>query len=775
MLKSPLAVAVAASLLIGSIVVADQRHDEPMQAVVPPIVQPLRGIPLSQPLPEGVAGPILPAARLHVDAAAWETMNRFDSAMLNEVPLSDGATVNLRVSRINPFATSARIVVVEDGPHGTQVERELPQPEISAWSGTVAGFPGSSAFICRSAAGLSGWIRFADRMEIISSGDVTKGDQPMISNAAALPASTFVCGGGIPSPIEDALELELDAPPPMVAAACRQLPLAFDTDQEMLAKFGGNTTTGSAYVATMIAALSDIYSRDFNVRPSITYLRWWASTDPWTQTGTCGGTGADQLSELRTYWNTNMRTTPRALTALLSGRGLGGGCAWLSSTCSSVSSGTGYSVSADLGGYFPYPVVSHSSGNWDLIVVAHEIGHNMGAHHTHDIGVDGCGSGDCTLRLEGTIMSYCHTCTGGVSNINMNFDSVNIPTVISHVGSKSCTNPTVALPAALGDSYSMLEGSTNVLDVLANDLAGNCESISLQGLASTSTLGVPLSILPTGSPTGGQAIAYDPPRGTSGIDSFTYFVRDASNQNSAVVTVSIDIQPSLLPYSGIAGNEPQLFVRYYNITGTPNTLPDFSGSTPYQYGLVPLLVFGSSSGVCAGSGRSDSFGAVFEGWVDAPTLGTYTFSLSSDAGSQLYIDGVKVVDHNGLHAYSEKTGTVYMAPGMHSVRIPFFEVVGTCGLTLKWALPGTTSRVVVPSTSLTHGGQVFDLDGSSTVDAGDMAILLLSFGSECTENPCYGEPNGVQRIGIDSTCMCPEDLDGSGSIDFGDVAYLLLY
>jgi hypothetical protein len=46
-----------------------------------------------------------------------------------------------------------------------------------------------------------------------------------------------------------------------------------------------------------------------------------------------------------------------------------------------------------------------------------------------------------------------------------------------------------------------------------------------------------------------------------------------------------------------------------------------------------------------------------------------------------------------------------------------------------------------------------DLDGSGTVDAGDIGFLLVLFG------PCQG---------------CPGDLDGSGEVDAGDIGSLLL-
>jgi hypothetical protein len=73
---------------------------------------------------------------------------------------------------------------------------------------------------------------------------------------------------------------------------------------------------------------------------------------------------------------------------------------------------------------------------WDLIVVAHEIGHNFGTSHTHETAdykplIDRCGQDPnvCTgvtdeaqvSNGDATIMSYCHLCPGGTGNMAATF------------------------------------------------------------------------------------------------------------------------------------------------------------------------------------------------------------------------------------------------------------------------------------------------------------------------------------------------------------------
>jgi len=89
----------------------------------------------------------------------------------------------------------------------------------------------------------------------------------------------------------------------------------------------------------------------------------------------------------------------------LSTRSLGGGIAYVGGLYTRLYC---YGVSEIYGNF----------ARWDRYVVAHELGHNFGADHTHEMSpqVDTCGF-SCPSDPTGTIMSYCHQCNGGLSNI----------------------------------------------------------------------------------------------------------------------------------------------------------------------------------------------------------------------------------------------------------------------------------------------------------------------------------------------------------------------
>jgi hypothetical protein len=106
------------------------------------------------------------------------------------------------------------------------------------------------------------------------------------------------------------------------------------------------------------------------------------------------------------------------------------------------------------------------------------------------------------------------------------------------------------------------------------------------------------------------------------------------------------------------------------------------------------------SGDAAFGGLTDNFIVHAIANLTVQTGGTYTFRLTSDDGSELLIDDGLVIDHDGLHGATSKDGTADLTPGMHRLRINYFEAGGGQELTLSWKRPGDAAFSVVPNEAL---------------------------------------------------------------------------
>ena len=148
-----------------------------------------------------------------------------------------------------------------------------------------------------------------------------------------------------------------------------------ETDAEYYNHFG-NTTAATNYAADLFAYASTIYEREIGTSMNVSYLRLWSggtASDPWTATA---GTSA-ALDEFVTYWRNNMASVNRTLAHMLSGKGLGGGVAYVGVLCDNR---YGYGLSSSPGYNFT-PGTTQTL--WDTLVVTHEIGHNFNSPHTH--------------------------------------------------------------------------------------------------------------------------------------------------------------------------------------------------------------------------------------------------------------------------------------------------------------------------------------------------------------------------------------------------------
>ena len=404
-------------------------------------------------------------ALLALDRPALEALRTADAGSV-ALPLPDGSSVELALERFELFAPGAAVTFTDtEGPHALATG-------VTVFRGRVRGEPGTWAVVTLAADAVNATVfRGGERLLLMPAAapGAPGGEPPLhaLAAEAALepPLAPWTCG------VDDATEAELDrggaarrpAAPGSVQldAPRRVITIAVDCDSEIVAtKFGGNLTAASAYVTTLLATVSLIYERDVEVTLQVGYLNFWTTTDPYTQ-----GTSSPQLSQFRTWWNSNRSGVPRALAHLLSGRDLGGGIAYLDVLCHSTTDGYGYGLSA-IDCAYSYPT---NASTWDANVVAHELGHNFGAWHTHSCNwgaadyiepasatIDSCyategGCHSSPLHLppdKGTIMSYCHLLAGGVpSNIRMDFHPVCVTRMREMADAAPCaSDPAVAPP-----------------------------------------------------------------------------------------------------------------------------------------------------------------------------------------------------------------------------------------------------------------------------------------------------------------------------------------
>ena len=98
----------------------------------------------------------------------------------------------------------------------------------------------------------------------------------------------------------------------------------------------------------------------------------------------------------------------------------------------------------------------------------------------------------------------------------------------------------------------------------------------------------------------------------------------------------------------------------------------------------------------SGFSNEDQFVMRWRGEITVPTAGAYTFQTTSDDGSVLYIDTVRVVDNDGDHGVRDMAGTIDLTEGMHAITVTFFENGGGQELTVKWS-PTSGAELVVLS------------------------------------------------------------------------------
>ena len=129
------------------------------------------------------------------------------------------------------------------------------------------------------------------------------------------------------------------------------------------------------------------------------------------------------------------------------------------------------------------------------------------------------------------------------------------------------------------------------------------------------------------------------------------------------------------------------YVNYEYFEGTWDVVPDFHAMTPVQTGLVVGFDIGHRD-------QEESFGFLFQAYIDIPEDGEYIFYTTSDDGSKLYINGALVVNNDGTHGAEQRGGNIALVQGSSLIEVMFFEKTGDNVLYVLYEGPGIDKQVI---------------------------------------------------------------------------------
>ncbi|WP_025663678.1 M12 family metallo-peptidase [Aquimarina megaterium] len=234
---------------------------------------------------------------------------------------------------------------------------------------------------------------------------------------------------------------ELSDNPSTSKAAEKCVKVYFDIGNDVVRDKGGSQQA-SDYLQSIFNQVAILYSND-NVTVKISQINAWTSQNPFS--------GLSDYSRYRRQNGLNGADLGHFVTYDFSG-----GVAYLSGVCQS---NYRFAVSGINKTFNNVPTYSFS-----VMVIAHEMGHNLGSNHTqacvwngNNTAIDGCYNveGSCSRPAipsdGGTIMSYCHLTSAGI-NFTKGFGPQPGNVIRNTISSSSCLQTCSTTGCNTGDS-----------------------------------------------------------------------------------------------------------------------------------------------------------------------------------------------------------------------------------------------------------------------------------------------------------------------------------
>ncbi|GAC1418121.1 MAG: hypothetical protein NVSMB67_05330 [Flavisolibacter sp.] len=133
--------------------------------------------------------------------------------------------------------------------------------------------------------------------------------------------------------------------------------------------------------------------------------------------------------------------------------------------------------------------------------------------------------------------------------------------------------------------------------------------------------------------------------------------------------------------------------KYYTFTGTWSTLADLNAISPLSTGVVANISTQPTT-------QPNNFAFLYEGYINIPYDGTYTFKTNSDDGSNLYLGSLggvsspygftntPLVNNDGLHGPQDRvSAALILKKGTYPIALAFYQQGGGYTINLSWITP----------------------------------------------------------------------------------------
>jgi Ca2+-binding RTX toxin-like protein len=180
-------------------------------------------------------------------------------------------------------------------------------------------------------------------------------------------------------------------------------------------------------------------------------------------------------------------------------------------------------------------------------------------------------------------------------------------------------------------------------------------------------------------------------------------------------------------------NTEGLVASYYDVGRSIRNLDEVDfDADPDATGVVANLDYMTGNEAFWEGGPDNYFAAKYEGQLVVDEAGSYTVNLASDDGSVLFVDGVAVLDNDGLHGTRTRSVTLELDEGPHEIEVRYFENGGAQTLQMSWSGPDTGGATqLIDGTALAQPG-AFDVENTSVTENvdGDIAVFLSAVDAE---------------------------------------------